>query len=185
MNRLHRWYCQTSHWARIIRQIMPWVLSDISLGDRVLELGPGPGLSTDWLRHRCRRLTCLEVDFELASNLQQRFPEPDVQVFCGSATQAPFADCSFNDAVCLTMLHHVPSSVLQDRLFAEMYRVLQPGGTFVGTDSMASLRMRAFHVFDTMVLVDPVTLPDRLQAAGFHDVEVETQRDRFRFAARR
>ena len=86
MNRLHRWYCQTSHWGYTIRQIMPWALNDISLGDRVLELGPGPGLSTDWLRHRCRRLTCLEVDFELARKLRQRFPEPDVQVFCGSAT---------------------------------------------------------------------------------------------------
>lgn len=185
MNCLHRWYCQTSHWSRTIQQIMPWALSDISLGERVLELGPGPGLSTDWLRDRCLRLTCLEVDFELAGKLQQRFPEPDVQVICGSATRAPFADRSFNSAVCFTMLHHVPSSVMQDRVFAEVRRILRPGGRFVGTDSRASLRMRMFHVRDTMVLIDPSMLPGRLRAAGFRDIEVETRQDRFRFAARR
>ena len=185
MNPLHRWYCQTSHWNRTMRQIMPWALGNKNLGDRVLELGPGPGLSTDWLRHRCRRLTCLEIDFELASKLRQRFAESGVQVRCGSATQIPFADRSFDTAVCFTMLHHVASSLMQDRLFAEVHRVLRPGGGFIGSDSMASLRMRAFHVFDTMVLVDPVMLPDRLRAIGFRDVDVETQADRFRFAARR
>ena len=151
----------------------------------MLELGPGPALSTDWLRDRCRRLTCLEIDFELASKLQQRFPESGVQVLCGNATQAPFADKLFDTAVSFTMLHHVASSLMQDQLFAEVHRVLRPGGSFIGSDSLASLRMRAFHLFDTMVLVDPVMLPDRLRAAGFLEIEVETLRDRFRFVARR
>ncbi len=83
------------------------------------------------------------------------------------------------------MLHHVASTRMQDQLFAEVYRVLRPGGSFIGSDSRASLRMRAFHLFDTMVLVDPVMLSDRLQAAGFRDIEVESLGDRFRFAARR
>ena len=185
MNRLHRWYCQTSHWNRAVGQILPWAVGSIKLGERVLELGPGPGLSTDWLRGRCRRLTCLEIDFKLASKLQQRYSTADVQVFCGNATQLPFADRSFDTAVCFTMLHHVASSLMQDRLFAEVHRVLRPGGNFIGSDSVASLGMTAFHLFDTMVLVDPVMLPARLEAAGFRDVQVETLQGRCRFAARR
>jgi SAM-dependent methyltransferase len=163
---------------------MPWALNSYSLGERVLELGPGPGLSTDWLRRRCRCLTCLEIDPDLAGKLQQRFPETNVKVFCSSATQAPFANCAFDSAVCFTMLHHVPSSAGQDRVFAEVYRVLRPGGIFIGTDSVASFRMRMFHLFDTMVLVDPGTLPARLEAAGFRDVQVEISKGRFCFAAR-
>lgn len=183
MNRLHRWYCRTSHWNRTIEQIIPWALQGMSLGDRVLELGPGPGLSTNSLRRRCRHLTCLEIDFELASKLNRRFPESDVTVLCGSATDAPFADGSFSNVVCFTMLHHLSSNLIQDQLFAEVYRILRPGGSFIGTDSMASVRMSVFHLFDTMVLVDPATLPARLHAAGFCDIEVETARPRFRFVA--
>jgi SAM-dependent methyltransferase len=135
------------------------------------------------LRHHCSDLTCLEIDFELASKLHQRVSESDVKVFCASATHAPFADGSFSNVVCFTMLHHLSSNLIQDRLFAEAYRILRPGGSFIGTDSMPSVRMSVFHLFDTMVLVDPATLPDRLQGAGFRDVEVESARQRFRFAA--
>ncbi len=78
-------------------------------------VGAGSGLSTNWLRHHCSDLTCLEIDFELASKLHRRFSESDVKVFCGGATQMPFADCSFSNAVSFTMLHHLSSSPMQDR----------------------------------------------------------------------
>ena len=97
----------------------------------------------------------------------------------------PYRDRTFSSAVSFTMLHHVPSAVLQDRLFSEVYRVLRPGGVFAGTDSMRSLLMRIFHVRDTMVLVDPATLNARLGAIGFKDVKVETGAGRFRFFAQR
>ncbi len=97
----------------------------------------------------------------------------------------PYRDGTFSGAVSLTMLHHIPSRALQDRLFAEVHRVLKPGGVFAGTDSMRSLLMRIFHIRDTMVLVDPATLPNRLEAIGFKDVKVEIGAGRFRFVARR
>lgn len=62
MNRFHRWYCRTGHWRHEIQdQILPWVLRDIDLGDDVLEVGPGPGLTTDVLAARVPRLTALEI----------------------------------------------------------------------------------------------------------------------------
>ncbi|MGE0795184.1 MAG: rRNA adenine N-6-methyltransferase family protein, partial [Acidimicrobiia bacterium] len=65
MNRFHRWYCRTGHWRHSIqRQILPWVLCDVDLGDRVLEVGPGPGLTTDELARRTADLTALEIDGE-------------------------------------------------------------------------------------------------------------------------
>lgn len=97
----------------------------------------------------------------------------------------PYRDRMFSSAVSFTMLHHVRSVGLQDRLFAEVYRVLRPGGVFAGTDSMRSLLMRIFHIRDTMVLVDPATLPARLEAVGFKDVKIEEGVARFRFFARR
>ena len=186
MNRLHRWYCQSSQWKRKLDQnILPWALGGVELGETVLEVGPGPGLTTDWLRHRSERLTCIELDFALASSLRCRMANTNVTVQCGDATAMPFADQVFSGTACLTMLHHVPSLTLQDQLFAEVYRVLRPGGIFAGSDSMRSLLMTIFHIRDTMLLVNPAGLERRLETAGFRDVKVEIGAGRFRFVARR
>ena len=73
MNRLHRWYCQSNHWRhRLGTEILPWSLKGVDLCGEVLELGPGPGLTTDWLRPQCRHLTCLELDPTLACSLRER-----------------------------------------------------------------------------------------------------------------
>jgi SAM-dependent methyltransferase len=76
-------------------------------------------------------------------------------------------DAEFNSVVCFTMLHHVPTPSLQDRMFAEAFRVLQPGGTFAGSDGVPSLFFRVMHLHDTYNPVDPVTLPDRLRRTGY------------------
>ena len=186
MNRLHRWYCRSSQWKQKLEgEVLPWSLRGVDLGNDVLEVGPGPGLTTDWLRPRHKSLTCIEVDQELARSLAQRTAHSNVRVLCADATAIPYPDRTFSGAVSFTMLHHVPSPALQDRFFAQVYRVLRPGGVFAGTDSMRSLLMRIFHIRDTMVLVDPATLPFRLEGVGFKDVNIEIGAGRFRFFARR
>jgi SAM-dependent methyltransferase len=186
MNRLHRWYCRSGQWKqKLENEVLPWSLRGVDLGNDVLEVGPGPGLTTDWLRHRYKSLNCIEVDQELARSLGLRTANSNVRVQCADATTMPYRDCTFSGVVSFTMLHHIPSSALQDRLFAEVYRVLRPSGVFAGTDSMRSLLMRIFHVRDTMVLVDPGTLHTRLAAAGFREVKIEEGMGRFRFSAQR
>jgi len=186
MNRFHRWYCQTSHWRHTLETtVMPWALAGVELDDDVLEIGPGPGLTTDWLRRRAKRVTCIEMDLGLAGSLQSRVADTNIDVRCADATAMPFADRTFMSVVCCTVLHHVPSRELQDRVFAEAFRVLKPGGVFAGTDSLGSWLMRIIHLGDTMVLVDPATLPSRLESAGFRNVRVEVGAGRFRFLARR
>jgi SAM-dependent methyltransferase len=186
MNRLHRWYCRSSHWKKTLEnEVLPEVLSGVNLGDEVLELGPGPGLATDWLQQLCNQLTCIEVDSKLAGALRARRTNTNVTVDCGDATAMPYIDRSFSSVVSLTMLHHIPSPILQDRLFAEVHRVLRPGGVFVGADSMGSLLMSMFHFRDTMILVDPATLAGRLAAAGFTSVRIQVDRQRYSFHALR
>jgi hypothetical protein len=72
------------------------------------------------------------------------------------------------------MLHHVPTNELQDRLFAEIARVLRPGAPLGASDSLASGELEAHHEGDTYNPVDPAGLPSRLAAAGFEHVEVRT-----------
>jgi len=147
MNRFHRWFCRTSFWNKALKDgILPWALKDVDLGDDVLEVGPGPGLTTDLLRAGFERLTSIEIDPLLAGSLKQRLQGTNVTVVEGDATEMPFEDCSFSGAVSFTMLHHVPSPALQDRLLAEVRRVLRPGGVFAGTDSVYSLGFHLIHL---------------------------------------
>ena len=166
--------------------VLPWTLKGLNLGSNVLEVGPGPGVTTDLLRGRVEHLTCVEVDRGLAEALRRRQPDGNVRVVCEDATAMSFPDQTFDGAVCFTMLHHVPSAAMQDRLLSEVARVLRPGGVFAGTDSLYSRRFRLLHLFDTMVVVDPATFPARLKAAGFDDIQVDVMRPyAFRFRARK
>jgi ubiquinone/menaquinone biosynthesis C-methylase UbiE len=107
--------------------------------------------------------------------LRERFAHmPSVEIVNADATQLEYADGRFTGAACFTMLHHVPTIELQDRLFAEIARVLRPGAALVASDSLGSEELAAAHEGDTYNPVDPTTLHDRLQSAGFSDVEVKT-----------
>lgn len=185
MNRLHRWLCHSDRWRATVQQRVPWVLDSRDLGPNVLELGPGPGLTTDLLRMSLTRLTALEIDLKLASALAARLRGSNVEVIEGDATTMPFTDSEFSGAVSFTMLHHVPSRELQDKVLREVFRVLRPGAFFVGSDSRQSLLMRLIHIGDTLVPVDPDSFGRRLESAGFEVHAIEKANEAFRFRARR
>ena len=75
--------------------------------------------------------------------------------------------------------------MLQNRLLAEVFRVLKSGGWFAGTDSTWSRAFALIHLWDTMVVVDPNGFGARLEAAGFTDVSIRVARGAFSFRARR
>ncbi|MGA8028185.1 MAG: class I SAM-dependent methyltransferase [Bryobacteraceae bacterium] len=185
MNHLHHWLCRSARWRKTVQQRMPWVLSGADLGQNVLELGPGPGLTTELLYPTVRHLTAIEIDPKLAQSLQSRLRDTNVEVITGDATAMPFGDARFSGCIAFTMLHHVPSGELQNKLFREACRVLKPGGVFVGSDGLKGLLMRVIHIGDTFVPVDPGTIGARLEAAGFEVLEVEKNGHAFRFFARR
>jgi SAM-dependent methyltransferase len=186
MNRIHHWYCQSAIWKRRVEsELMPWALGGAIPEGPALEIGPGPGVTTNYLKTRVASLTALESDPSLAKKLAAQFQNTNVQVIEDDATSMPFEAGAFQTVFCFTMLHHVPSPSLQDRVLAEALRVLAPGGTFLGTDSRMSLRMKLFHCFDTKVMVDPATLPQRLRRVGFTNEQIELSDGAFRFRATR
>ena len=186
MNRLHKWYCQSDHWKRSVHeQILPWALDGIDLGDSVLEVGPGLGVTTDWLRRRATQIDALEIDRSLSNLLQRRFAETNVNVRCGDATDMPYKNCGFSAVLSFTMMHHIPTPELQDRFLREAYRTLKPHGIFAGVDSLRSMLMSFFHFGDTMTLVNPDTLVSRLLSAGFAEPQIQIGISRFRSSALR
>jgi SAM-dependent methyltransferase len=164
---------------------MPWALGGATLEEPAPELGPGAGMTTHYLRTRVRSVTALKHDPVLAKKLRERFHNTNVRVIERDATAMPFESGAFRTVFRFTLLPHVPSAALQELLIKEALRVLAPGGVFMGSDKRMSLRMKLFHWFDTMVIVDPKTFPERLSRAGFTDAQIELSEGVFRSCAAR
>ncbi len=186
MNKVHNLICSSRWWARRVEsELIPWGAGEVDLGHQVLEIGPGFGATTKVLARRPGRLRVLELDPGYCEHLRRELGGA-AEITQGDATEMPFDDDSFTGAVCFTMLHHIPSAELQDRAFAEVARVLRPGGVLAGTDSIGTgLVFKAIHLGDTLMPIDPDRLPARLQAAGLEDVKVSRSDGTFRFRAKK
>jgi ubiquinone/menaquinone biosynthesis C-methylase UbiE len=149
----------------------------ISLGDHVLEIGAAFGSTTVLLKDEVPRLTAVEIDPEMAAVASERVAGSAATVVNVDATDLPFDDATFSSAICIYVLHHVPTPALQDRLLSEAARVLRPGGVLLGWDSLDGEGIRAYHRDDVFVPVDETTFAGRLLAAGFAEAETRTDED--------
>jgi len=186
MNRYETWFCGTRLWCWVTRrQVLPWMLQGSELGDHVLELGPGPGAATEELGRLASRVTSLEYDRAFAAKLGARMNGSNAAAIRGDAAALPFADGTFSSAIAILMLHHLRSNELQNRAFAEAWRVLRPGGVFLAFEIQDGWLHRLGHIRSTFVPVAPATAFARLTAAGFSKVTVDIQRGGYRFRALR
>ena len=186
MNRLENWFCGSAFWRRATeRKILPWMLSGYKLGDDVLELGAGLGATTEELRRRAARVTSLEYDRGFAVRLGSRFRNSNVNILQGDAAALPFPDGAFSSVIAVLVLHHLKSQEQQERAFAEIYRVLQPGGAFLAMEIGDGWLQRFGHIKSTFVPLTPRAAFGRLNSLGFTKIVVDVQPAAFRICALR
>jgi SAM-dependent methyltransferase len=171
VNENHAQLCTSPEWATYLEDnVLPLLAVHADFGDEMLEIGPGPGAATGWLSKRVQRLVAVEVDADAARVLDERYEGSNVEVLVGDATELEFDDGSFDAVGSFTMLHHVPTTELQNRILAEALRVLRPGGVLVGSDSLPSNALHEFHAGDTYNPTEPSALLVRLQTLGYGQV---------------
>jgi ubiquinone/menaquinone biosynthesis C-methylase UbiE len=121
----------------------PWVFDQLQFPNngQFLELGCGPGLL--WKRNS-ERLSDWEVtlsDFSAGMLAQARSNLQDIKTFNFAVVEAqsiPFADDSLDAVIANHMLYHVPD---RDRAYAEIHRVLKPGGQlYAATNGQFTMR---------------------------------------------
>lgn len=104
-------------------------LNRLPLATRVLDAGCGEGVLVDEFADR---LAIEGVDRDYTS----------ARVRAGSVTALPYADATFDRALCLDVLEHLPFDE-QPRAFAELHRVLRAGGELlVSVPNLAHLQSR-------------------------------------------
>ena len=115
------------------RRYMRPILNRVGIqpGERILELGPGPGIFTVEAAQRvgpAGRLIAVDIQPEMIAQVEDRVQEAgltNVETHVADAYHLPLDDASVDRAFLVTVLPEVPD---QARALAELRRILKPGG---------------------------------------------------------
>jgi len=172
------------------------VVEGIALeGKTVLDIGCGAGGITLHLadRHGAARVTGFDVEAPVIEVARRRAEErglSDRSTFVQAPPgPLPFADASFDIVFSKDALLHVPD---KDALFAEIFRVLAPGGEFAASnwmishDGEPSPDMKAYIAAEGLSF--SMASPDRyrlaMHRAGFENITVRDRNPWYREVAR-
>jgi ubiquinone/menaquinone biosynthesis C-methylase UbiE len=111
---------------------------------RVLDIGAGPGVFTRQLLDRGAACWVVDLSYEMVATASRRVPG-DLRRACfmvGDLDRLPFADGSFDAAVCVGVLQYLPSL---DFALGELARVTAPGGSVIVTFPNARSPLNMLH----------------------------------------
>ena len=112
---------------------------DLNASPRVLDIGAGQGALSVRLRESGARVSACDV-------VPEQFDVPGVEFRAVTDDgRLPFDDASFDAAVAIEVLEHIDG---HDRFFAEVARILRPGGIVMfTTPNILSLKSRLRFLF--------------------------------------
>jgi arsenite methyltransferase len=109
----------------------PWTMGRLSAGERILDLGSGAGtdsLVAAQMVGANGRVTGIDMTAPMLAKARAAAAEmgvANVEFVEGEAERLPFSDASFDVVISNGVIDLVPD---KDAVFAELYRVLAPGG---------------------------------------------------------
>lgn len=147
-------------------------------GGRVVDLGCGPGHVGGYLRGRGANVSGLDLSPGMVEQAWRLFPALAFQV--GDMLNLPFDDASLEGVVSFYSIVNFDEDQT-DRAFAEMARVLRPGGLaalafHIGTDVVHRDEWFGEVVNIDFSYHDPEVVVGQLEGAGFA-IESRDERD--------
>lgn len=146
---------------------------------RVLDVGCGTGTLTLMTKHAVPTAEVIGIDGDprILAIARAKAGHVAVQFDEGLATALPYPDASFDRIMTSLVLHHLPTTD-KERTFAEMRRVLRPGGELHIADWAKPVGFLARTAFKAVQLLDGPTTRDNVEGripvmvagAGFVDV---------------
>ena len=92
----------------------------------ILNVGGSAGAIDNFLADHAHRVVSIDIDDKAIEHAQATFQKPNLEFRVADALKLPFDDASFDVVICSHVYEHVPDPV---QMFAEIDRVLKPGGT--------------------------------------------------------
>ena len=103
--------------------LLPW--SELGPGTRVVDIGCGSGRWSEYLRERVGVIDAIDPSQAVIMAAGQHQDAANIRWSMAQAEDLPFADHSFDLALCIGVLHHLERP---ERALQEAFRVLRPGG---------------------------------------------------------
>src|SRR5262245_26960415 len=164
-------------------------------GKRVLDIGCGCGGIALHLieRHGAGHVTGFDVEGPVIAAARDRAARRSLsakaEFIHGAPGPLPFADRSFDVVFSKDALLHVPD---KDALFAEIFRVLKPGGVFAASnwmishDGEPSPEMKAYVAAEglSFSMASPARYRLAMERAGFENIAVTDRNPWYREVAR-
>ncbi len=154
-------------------------IADVKPGDKVLDVGCGTGSLTlaAWRRAgtdgEVHGIDASPEMIQFAQDKTAKVGAPiDFQI--GLVEHIPFPDDYFDVVLSSLMLHHLPDD-LKRRAFAEIRRVLKPGGYLFAVDFEPPKNRLALHVMPHLIVHNMMHVNVRdyvpmMESAGFSNV---------------
>lgn len=124
----------TSYWDE---DFLAFVRERYAPGDRVLDIGCGPGSNWPQWRQLAEPGALVGIDLSEKMVEEARRRHPDGRFEVARVHELPFPDGSFDVVIASAVLHHIPDEHLP-AAFAEIHRVLDEHGRVVGREPNAS-----------------------------------------------
>ena len=145
---------------------------------RIVELGCGPGHVSAYLHGRGANVSGLDLSSEMVDQAKELFPEVEFRV--GDMLALPLKDGSVEAVISFYSIVHFDSEQTE-RAFAEMARVLAPGGQagiafHIGNDVIHRKEWFSERVDIDFRLHEPATVRRQLELAGL-TIESIDERD--------
>ena len=133
-----------------------FVLERVGKSDDVLDMGCGTGRLTLPMARQAGSVTGMDLTAGMMAEASRKAQADglDVRFQQGDMAAMPFPDDSFDVVVCMLALMHVPPED-RGRVFAEVRRVLRPGGRLlIGVKNAVFERFSAADRFATVDITD-------------------------------
>lgn len=104
-------------------------LAEVTAGDEVLDVGCGPGYLTSLAAQAAPagRAVGVDVSEPMVAEATRKRASANCSFMVGKAEALDLPDASFDVVLSSLAIHHIPEDA-RAQAFAEMFRVLRPGG---------------------------------------------------------